>query len=220
MRQINGAATNGNDAITIRLDKESAVNLDTLEGNDTVSLYGSGDATLSSGADDDYIANHGFGSTYLQLGGGNDTYLSRGNNIDTVYAQGGNDRIELGNGNDWVKGGGGDDILTGGDGIDIFNYPFIFGTDATGALTVASVCAHDTITDFQVGIDRLSFGPQAMSFDEFSTLFNVDNYDVNTDGVSDGSVLKLTNGDASFSIRFANVQITEQGIYNSVDWFV
>ena len=62
---------------------------------------------------------------------------------DTIVGGNGNDTIDGGDGNDQTTGGFGGDTLTGGLGADTFVYSF-----ASQGI--------DTITDFEVGIDKLS----------------------------------------------------------------
>ncbi|WP_159436593.1 calcium-binding protein [Pseudovibrio sp. Tun.PSC04-5.I4] len=94
------------------------------------------------------------GDTYLSIenvngSDGNDTIIGtdgantlngrKGN--DTLKGYAGNDTLLGGSGDDTLIGGAGDDILTGGSGADTFEF---FGP--TG---------HDTITDFEYGVDTL-----------------------------------------------------------------
>lgn len=62
---------------------------------------------------------------------------------DIIVGQGGNDTLIGGAGNDTLYGGAGDDTLTGGAGRDVF----VLDNAQSG---------YDTITDFQVGKDRLN----------------------------------------------------------------
>ncbi|WP_108818138.1 M10 family metallopeptidase C-terminal domain-containing protein [Pseudovibrio sp. Alg231-02] len=96
---------------------------------------------------------------------------------DTLKGYAGNDTLLGGSGDDTLVGGAGDDILTGGSGADTFEF---FGP--TG---------HDTITDFEYGVDTLLIeGPAValadltitdlgvdarIAYEEFSiTLMNID----------------------------------------------
>ncbi|HAU1515282.1 TPA: type I secretion C-terminal target domain-containing protein, partial [Legionella pneumophila] len=103
----------------------------------------------------DYIASHAdeLGKeTVLSNGnsrsGGNDT-ISAGQGDDRIYGQEGNDVIDAGSGDDVIVGGTGNDTLTGGSGADQFVLVKGQGGASTGAAPI------DTITDFEVNIDKI-----------------------------------------------------------------
>jgi hypothetical protein len=75
---------------------------------------------------------------------GDDTIIGNGG-IDLLYGGNDNDTIDGGAGRDRIVGGFGDDTLTGGAGRDRFLF-----------LSINNI-GLDTITDFQVGVDRLGF---------------------------------------------------------------
>lgn len=79
---------------------------------------------------------------------GADRLYGRGGN-DTLIGWDGNDRLDGGANNDTLDGGYDDDILTGGSGRDTF----VFNTNMFGDGQQDD--GHDTITDFQVGQDRI-----------------------------------------------------------------
>jgi Ca2+-binding RTX toxin-like protein len=98
--------------------------------------------------------------------GGNDTIAGRAGD-DTLSGVNGNDRIWGEQGNDVILGGNGDDTIWGQDGNDYIigglgsdtlsgglgNDRFVYDTVADSFST-----AKDIITDFQTGIDKISFG--------------------------------------------------------------
>ncbi|SFZ37030.1 Leukotoxin [Legionella pneumophila] len=102
-----------------------------------------------------YIASHAdeLGKeTVLSNGstrsGGHDT-ISGGQGNDRIYGQEGNDIIDGGAGNDVIVGGTGNDTLTGGSGADQFVLVKGQGGASVGAAPI------DTITDFEVNIDKI-----------------------------------------------------------------
>ncbi|HDY2647379.1 TPA: type I secretion C-terminal target domain-containing protein, partial [Legionella pneumophila] len=103
----------------------------------------------------DYIKNHAdeLGrETVLSSGnkrsGGHDT-IGGGQGNDQIYGQEGNDVIDGGSGNDVIVGGTGNDTLTGGSGADQFVLVKGQGGASTGVAPI------DTITDFEVNIDKI-----------------------------------------------------------------
>ncbi|HAT8334794.1 TPA: type I secretion C-terminal target domain-containing protein, partial [Legionella pneumophila] len=80
--------------------------------------------------------------------GGHDT-ISGGQGNDRIYGQEGNDTIDGGAGNDVIVGGTGNDTLTGGSGADQFVLVKGQGGASAGAAPI------DTITDFEVNIDKI-----------------------------------------------------------------
>ncbi|QLF71648.1 tandem-95 repeat protein (plasmid) [Peteryoungia desertarenae] len=140
---------------------------DILDGDDGVdSLYGGDGSDILYGRDNDAVLDggSGFGTDTLRI---KDDFTSVSDaqisNIETiqirddnqtvnlsnqtegfkVYGTTGNDRITMGSGNDTINSDDGDDVLTGNGGADIFH---VVGNNDT-----------DTITDFTVNEDKLSF---------------------------------------------------------------
>ncbi|HIG0328707.1 TPA: type I secretion C-terminal target domain-containing protein, partial [Legionella pneumophila] len=103
----------------------------------------------------DYINNHAdeLGRETVLSGGskrsgGHDT-ISGGQGDDRIYGQEGNDVIDAGSGDDVIVGGTGNDTLTGGSGADQFILVKGQGGASAGAAPI------DTITDFEVNIDKI-----------------------------------------------------------------
>ncbi len=117
-------------------------------GNDRL-IGGAGDDTLYGGDGDDLLEG-GAGNDVLYGDAGNDTlYGGEGDDVlhggasnDALYGGGGLDTLIGGEGDDLLVGGEGDDLLTGGAGSDTF----VWNAGETGI---------DTITDFEIGVDRL-----------------------------------------------------------------
>ena len=103
----------------------------------TRTLSGDGISGDSSANDADLLVGSSHANT-LSGGGGNDALLGLS----------GNDTLNGGSGNDWLNGGAGADILTGGKGTDTFVFRSAAEIGRAGA-------AHDRITDFETGRDRI-----------------------------------------------------------------
>lgn len=139
-------------------------------GNDTV-FGGEGADRLWGEAGDDILFGDGAnpsdpavgGSDHLWGGAGNDT-LWGGAGDDTLYGEAGSDTIHAGAGKDMIDGGAGNDVLTGDAGQDVFLFRAKFFVDwdkgsawlDLGAAS-GSNNGHDTITDFETGVDKIRF---------------------------------------------------------------
>jgi D-alanyl-D-alanine carboxypeptidase len=94
-------------------------------------------------AGDDILAG-GMGGDAIR--GGQDDDLGFGlSGADRLFGGAGSDQLKGGLGRDVITGGAGADLLSGGDGAD----RFVFRPSDTGSV--------DVITDFEAGIDLLSF---------------------------------------------------------------
>lgn len=158
----------------------------------TVSVTGIADGrSINGGNGNDDVSGTG-GEDLINAGNGNDVVrglggadqLFGGNGNDKLYGGDGIDRIDGGNGadslfgeagNDLLAGGGGNDLLWGGGGADVF----VFGRGG----------GHDTIGDFEVGLDQLSFADGIGVSRSRAT-------DANFDGVLDLQLI-LSNGGGS-----------------------
>ncbi|NEQ96254.1 MAG: hypothetical protein F6K30_05955 [Cyanothece sp. SIO2G6] len=143
----------GNDVLRTGLgdDKVKGRNgrdrIDTGAGNDQVQ-GGKHRDFITAGAGDDF-ANGGRGGDTINGGTGNDVLLGiRGRDVlfggvgdDILNGGRARDQLDGGEGNDRLDGGSGSDTLSGGAGADIFVLSLWLG--------------RDTITDFEVGRDRL-----------------------------------------------------------------
>lgn len=106
-----------------------------------------GNDILNGEAGDDLLMGHsgadiligGFGLDSLRGGGGDDR-LDGGRGNDILFGEAGNDRLIA---------GAGDDTMTGGAGRDIFQF--------------RRAQDHNTITDFELGFDRIAIGKGAGS---------------------------------------------------------
>jgi Ca2+-binding RTX toxin-like protein len=141
-------------AVDVSLNDATAQN--TGEGTDTISEF----ENLVGGAFADTLVGRDVGTTLIT----NANLISGGGGNDRIFGLGGNDTLEGGNGHDEVDGGAGNDILLGGNGNDLIvggvgldtmtggagadNFRFVTMSDA-GSQTP------DTITDFQIGNDKI-----------------------------------------------------------------
>ncbi|VEP18082.1 hypothetical protein H1P_690002 [Hyella patelloides LEGE 07179] len=123
---LNGG--NGNDVIN-GFNRD-----DLLNGND-------GNDTLNGGNNDD-ILNGGNGNDLLNGNNKHDRLNGNGGN-DILQGGSHHDTLDGGNGDDLIRGDRGKDVLTGGEGTDTFIYNSLQDRG-------------DTITDFQVGIDKIN----------------------------------------------------------------
>lgn len=142
----------GNDAANVLTGRTGADTL--IGGGNNDSLHG------NSGSD----AINGTAGTNLIYGNSGADRLTGGNGSDTIFGNAGNDIMFGGATGDLLNGGRGDDTLDGGAGPDILNGGM--GRDRLTGGTGADVFVFDfisdswagrpdTITDFDVGIDRI-----------------------------------------------------------------
>ena len=86
--------------------------------------------------------------------------INGGNGKDNLVGTEGADQIEGGNGKDILNGGAGDDSLVGGNGKDTLiggaGRDILTGGKGKDTFVIASGNEEDTITDFELGGDRLS----------------------------------------------------------------
>ena len=82
------------------------------------------------------------------------TFFGHGGD-DWLFGQGGNDTLKGGEGDDQIRGGAGSDVMAGDKGSDTLT-----GDDSGQFFADTFVLRHDpgsdTVTDFQVGLDKIS----------------------------------------------------------------
>ncbi|MEZ8142712.1 hypothetical protein [Enterovibrio sp. FF113] len=99
---------------------------------------------------------------FTLIGRNSADHIVGGDGNDTLIGRKGNDTLEGGAGNDWLEGGVGFDTLTGGQGADTF----VVDDDQVDF----SIVETDTISDFEVGIDKVLFShynADKIDFDDF-----------------------------------------------------
>ncbi|MEM9471728.1 MAG: calcium-binding protein [Pseudomonadota bacterium] len=138
-----------------------------LAGNDEIFSYGGNDSVYGGEGNDTVFA--GNGNDLVEGGEGDDTIFGEGDD-DTLNGGDGDDSISGGDGNDIINGGAGEDKINGGQGNDSLTG----GAKAdTFWFDHLNGWGKDTITDFQDGIDMISFeqnpelGP-AITFDDLT----------------------------------------------------
>lgn len=134
-------------------------------GADTI-LGGTGDDMLYGGDSNDDMRGHsgkdsmfgGDGNDSLTGGDGGDT-LRGGNGNDTLSGEAGADDIRGHSGADILSGGSGKDIIRGGTGRDELT-----GGNGADTFVFALNDGHDTITDFNQGVDLIEFTAAQIDF--------------------------------------------------------
>jgi len=150
---------------------EGGAGNDALKGNDgdDTLIGGAGGDALDGGAGTDWASyeNAGSGVTAslkgFQFGSAEgdalgDTY----NGIESLLGSAHNDRLVGDNGANHIKGNPGDDILMGGAGNDTLDggangNDTLDGGAGADTFLFGSQWSHDSITDFEVGVDRLLY---------------------------------------------------------------
>lgn len=151
-----------------------------LDGNDTL-VGGAGDDVLEGNAGDDMLVG-GAGRDRLDGGPGNDTLMG-GDDNDELMGGDGDDVIDAGAGHDMIEGGKGNDTIAGGPGADAFIVRPDSGNDVV--LDFEATGAAQGAFDHVAFIDIL---PEQVTVADTAEGALV-SWDVNGDGVADGSVL-------------------------------
>ena len=131
---------------------ETVSSFDRITGTDNPDvLFGNADSTFIEGLDGDDVLTGGGNSDYL-LGGAGSDILSGNNGDDTLIGGTGFDVLSGGEGNDVLQGDEDSNILFGGEGADIF----VIGENTS---------ANNTISDFEVGIDKIQLDSSSSFWD-------------------------------------------------------
>jgi cysteinyl-tRNA synthetase, unknown class len=121
--------------------------------NRTDNLFGTDESDLINGTRGADVIQSGFGNDVIDAGSGNDLVhgqwdrdlINGGEGNDTLFGDDDSDTLIGGAGDDRLTGDRGYDQLTGGEGRDVF----VFENFTPKTL------GRDTITDFEVGIDKI-----------------------------------------------------------------
>lgn len=136
----------GDDVIEVASNVTINIVADTGDGDDLVSIAGSGDNRIDAGDGNDRVTLSGAGRNDVFGGNGDDT-IQGGSGVDVIYGGDGNDSIDGGAGRNYLEGGAGNDTLrsrgtgdmvSGGLGDDILHA-------ASGASTLYAGAGSDTI---------------------------------------------------------------------------
>ncbi|MEL6217081.1 MAG: hypothetical protein AAFR79_01245 [Pseudomonadota bacterium] len=117
-------------------------------GDDTLDGGNSADIIYGNDGDDEINGNAGNDTLYGGRGGDN---IDGGSGDDVIYGGDETDIIWGGSGDDWIEGGDGIDFISTGSGADVVHY------DEHPTPTSYSPVGTDWLTDFELGVDRLSF---------------------------------------------------------------
>ena len=166
---------------------------DTIRGGDgNDALYGGGGADMIFGEGGDDLLLGVTGNDQLFGGAGNDRLFGRaendsldgGDGDDALTGNAGDDVMIGGAGRDVLLAGGGNDVMTGGTERDVF----VFQNER----------GEDVITDFEVGLDKISFrdrtfGDREVEFGDLEITQNGDDAVITERGLS----ITLNGVDAS-----------------------
>ncbi len=157
-------------------------------------IFGGGGADALFGGDGDDLIVGVTGDDEIFGGEGNDNLFGRADN-DTVNGGGGDDRLTGNSGDDSLLGGAGDDVMVGGGGDDSLT-----GGSGNDVFVFLNERGADVITDFQSGVDRISyanrsFGDREVEFTDLELIQNGDDtivrergLEVTLEGVSVGDL--------------------------------
>ena len=138
-------SSSGVDEIRFTSTRASTLTLSSVSGIEKVVIgTGTGAAAVTTGRAAVNVDASAIGEGLTIIGNAGANILTGGSGADTLHGGAGNDTLTGNGGADLLVGGLGNDILTGGDNAD----QFVFNaTPSTSNL--------DTITDFEVGMDKV-----------------------------------------------------------------
>jgi Ca2+-binding RTX toxin-like protein len=136
---------------------------DIVYGNDAVNqlIGGNGNDNLHGRGGDDRLFG-GVGYDTINGGQGNDALYGE-NGYDSLVGDMGNDTLEGGNGDDRLFGGDGQDLINGGAGTDV-----LFGGRGADVFVFAKLSGKDTISDFELDIDKIQLTNRGETFARLS----------------------------------------------------
>jgi Ca2+-binding RTX toxin-like protein len=118
-----------------------------------------GDDVLSGNAGEDGLSGQGGADTLY--GGTEGDVLDGGAGDDALHGDEGRDWLNGGAGNDRMWGGDGIDVLLGGEGADVLRGgagdDMVSGGAGNDVFAFDGLSGHDTVSDFQDGVDLLHF---------------------------------------------------------------
>jgi len=138
---------------------------DVVGMNSDAKIYGRrNDNTFSGGILGEYVEGDAGNDTLNGYGGNDILYGDSFENPWAVsYSADGNDTLNGGMGNDTLYGQGGNDILNGGSGTNVLT-----GGAGADSFRFNDLSNHSTITDFQLGLDKIEIDTSIAS--DFASL--------------------------------------------------
>lgn len=124
--------------------------------------------------------------TEIYAGGGKDT-VDGGDGNDTIFGQAGDDHLEAWKGDDYVSGGSGKDYINGGEGTDTLR-----GGTEEDWFQFATYTGHDTIVDFEIGVDKVHLNGLGLPNHSYSISSNIEGDAVITFGDSTITLLGIS----------------------------
>ncbi len=167
-------------------------------GQDGTASQGGGSATSWSNGDTYVSIERVIGSSFgdLIFGSNNGDFIDGGSENDTLFGVGGGDTLIGGAGVDQIEGGDGNDTMTGGTEADTFIFrslgSSLFQSPRPGD-------GHDTILDFEIGVDRLGFVGAELA-------------DLAIEQVGAGTRITYADGEASITLQNVSADELRQHI--------
>lgn len=172
---------------------EYSRNIENLQfvGDGNLNAYGNRMDNIIVGNRGDNSLNGGRGDDQIRGWGGNDRLVGAAGD-DNIAGNRGNDILFGGVGDDSLRGNSGDDTIYGGDGYDVIvggvGNNLVSGGEGSDSFEVHQFGASMTITDFEIGLDRLLFSSDGLGMSDAQILNSLQ-----MNEYADGVVLEFGN---------------------------